>query len=129
MTEESALLQDTPEVEIGGRKYRLRRLRTEDVFTASRMVTRALSNAGLNLMALGDLVGGFRVIAGLLTDDLVDWYASLLGVKPSEFREMPSEAAPAVLEALERHPDYRAFLTNVYRHLELLGSVLVRPLT
>ncbi|MEW6049240.1 MAG: hypothetical protein AB1609_22675 [Bacillota bacterium] len=126
---DSALLAETPEVEIGGRRYRLRRLKTADVFQISRLLSRAIANVGLGLLGAEDVGGAFRIIATLLGDELASWYASLLGITEREFAELPVDAAPAVLEALQKHPDYEAFLTSVSRHLNLAASVLLRPAT
>ena len=127
--DEEIILAPGPEVEIGGRKFTLRRLNTRDVFTFARILADAARRAGPEATLGIDPAVGFALVAALASDQLAEWLAGLIGLTLDEFYALPQDAAEKLLGALEGHQDLQAFFAAAVRLMEKLMSVWQRSST
>ncbi len=128
--EDAVILETGQEVEIAGRKYSMRRLTTRDVFTFSKLVVKALKNAGNQEVAGPDTLG-FVLMAGMAENDreIAQFYGSLIGLSAEEFLELPAEAFSEFLDVLPRQYDLQAFFEAVNKAVRALGSLWQTPST
>lgn len=112
-----------PTVEIEGKTYTIRRLGIADTFRIIRIL-------GIGVKQLGNMAGGLNersmvlaVVAAIpyAEDEIMDLMADLVGVDGADIRnaeEFPLGSEIAIIEALSKHQDLKAFFTQLQRLAE-----------
>lgn len=113
------LIGDTPTVTIQGREYKMRRLGILDTFKLARIIGIGAAGLGKEVInldmtaesAIGLLIVGFP----FASKDILDLFASLLGVTPEEIKNpnlFPMGSEIEIIKALMGHIDVKAFFTK-----------------
>ena len=117
------IVGDVPVVEIEGRTYTIRRLGIADTFRIIRIL-------GIGINQLGNMGGGLNersmalaIVAAIpyAEDEIMDMLADLVGVDSADIRKpevFPLGSEIAIIEALSKHQDLKAFFTQLQRLAE-----------
>lgn len=117
---------ETPTVVINGKSYKMRRLGMADTFKLFRIIGIGAAGIGKELSsldmtpetAIALLIVGFPYAA----DQILDLFASLLGIKPEEIRKpakFPMGSEVAIIKALVEHVDAKAFFIKLAELAEI----------
>ena len=123
---DKALLAQTPEVEIAGKTYRMRRLDYSDCARLARILTVGKQQAKLEMLpvlASGNplaqteaFVSVLMAAFGFADLETLGFLASVLGVQLGEIKDpdlFPISSLPAVFRAIGEHTDLQAFFVQV----------------
>ncbi len=113
------LIGNTPTIVINDKEYKMRRLGIVDTFALARIIGVGAAGIGKELVdlemtpdvAIGLLIVGFPYAS----KEILDLFASLLGVKPEEIRNpnlFPMGSEIEIIKALADHIDVKAFFTK-----------------
>lgn len=128
----STLLLDPQTVVIGDVEYKVRRLSVRDVFAVGRILGSTIRSGGLReVMAAGPLEAedmALLLIAAFpyAETEVTALCASLIGVEPDFFSQMPPEVLPTVASVLAESEDLKAFFDSCRRMLKSPVADLVR---
>lgn len=119
------IVGDTPVVEIEGRTYTMRRLGIKDTFKVIRIIGIGVKEMA-GVVHFGQLDTQAMVMAMVAAipyaeDEIMDLLASLINVGPLEIRDenlFPIGSEIAIIEALTKHQDLKAFFTQLQRLAE-----------
>lgn len=112
------IVGEKPTVEIEGKTYTIRRLGIPDTFRIIRIL-------GIGVQQLGNMAGGLNERAMVLAivaaipyaeDEIMDLLADLVGVDGADVRNpeiFPLGSEIAIIEALSKHQDLKAFFTRL----------------
>lgn len=114
------LIGDTPVITIKGKEYKMRRLGIVDTFQLARIIGIGAAGLGKEVAnldmtpeaAIGLLIVGFP----FASKEILDLFASLLGVKPEEIRNpdlFPMGSEVDIIKALINHIDVMAFFDKL----------------
>lgn len=124
------IVGDTPVVEIEGRTYTMRRLGIKDTFKVIRIIGIGVKEmAGMfNFGQLDVQAMTMAMVAAIpyAEDEIMDLLASLINVEPREVRDenlFPIGSEIAIIEALTKHQDLKAFFTQLQRLAESNPSI------
>lgn len=123
------LIGNTPTVTIQGKEYKMRRLGIVDTFTLARIIGVGAAGIGKELtdlemtpdVAIGLLIVGFPYAS----KEILNLFASLLGVKPEEIRDpnlFPMGSEIEIIKALADHIDVKAFFTKSVELMKMPAS-------
>jgi hypothetical protein len=124
----------------------VRALTTEDLFTVAKMLSKVAGKSKTQLLAAIKTAGKskeegkpeegesldpaafafdiFKVIIDEVSEDLISWMASLIGVKPAVFKKMPINTPLEIIEVLVKREDLRDFFARVSRLIGGLGGTI-----
>ena len=117
----TVILDEGPEIQIGSRKFTLRRLDTRQVFAFTRILAGAMKYLPRNFDTIVEKDPdeaarlGFEMIRAFFTEDLAVWCAGLLGITVQEFYRLDPEATEIILDALQQHQDLERFFGICFR--------------
>ena len=116
------IVGDKPTIEIEGKTYTLRRLGIQDTFKVIKIIGIGVKEmAGMfNLNQLDAQTMTMAMVGAIpyAEDEIMDLMASLIGVGPEEIRDpeqFPLGSEGAIIEALTKHQDLKAFFTQLQR--------------
>lgn len=118
------IVEEGIEVEILGNKYKMRRLNTRDVFTFSKLLSKAIKNyEGSSISS--DEAFALALISGMADNDeeVAKFYGSLLGMSAEEFFNQPSEFLNEFLEVLPKHYDLESFFITVLKTIQTMATL------
>lgn len=123
------LIGDTPTITIRGKEYKMRRMGIVDTFTFARIIGVGAAGIGKELtdlkmtpdVAIGLLIVGFPYAS----KEILNLFASLLGIKPEEIRDpnlFPMGSEIEIIKALVDHIDVKAFFTKSVELMKMPAS-------
>ncbi|HHV27954.1 MAG TPA: hypothetical protein GXX63_12275 [Tissierellia bacterium] len=119
------IVGESPTVEIEGKTYTMRRLGIRDAFRVIKII-------GIGVKEMAGMINFGQMDAQAMTmamvaaipyaeEEIIDLLASLIGVSGEEIRDpnlFPLGSEIAIIEALTKHQDLRAFFTQLQRLAE-----------
>lgn len=126
-------LAKPPEVTIGGKTYKIRRLGILDVLTVLEIIQQIFDRGSKEMIQRisgMDLSNEENFAAALFygfpacKESLLHWLADLVGVAYEDYvdpEQFPLDAQMDILEALASHPDLASFFTRVKELAEKKG--------
>lgn len=123
------LIGDTPTIIIKGKEYKMRRLGIVDTFTLARIIGIGAAGIGkeiVNLELTPDVAIGLLIVGfPFASKEILDLFASLLGVEPEEIRDpnlFPMGSEVEIIKALADHIDVKAFFTKSAELMKMPAS-------
>jgi hypothetical protein len=121
---EEILLARGQEVTILGVEYTMRRLSTQDVFSFSKLLSKALQYTG-NQPIESEQAMSLVMMSGLAENDkeVSKFYSSLIGMTGEDFMGQPPEFLAEYLDMLPKQYDLASFFQTVLKTVKSLGSL------
>lgn len=118
------IIEDGIEVEILDKKYTMRRLNTRDVFTFSKILSKAIKNYDGDSLNSEEAFA-LALISGMADNDVevATFFGSLIGMSAEEFMNMPPEFLDVFLDKLPQHYDLEHFFTTVLKTIQRMATL------